>query len=162
MKINYCPICGEKLTLKEFYDEGLVKFCTSCNKPYFNCPRPCVFMVVKNLDNKYLIIKQSYGKRNYRLVSGFIKLNENIEEAALRELKEETGLDGFNLSYIKSYYQDGFENLMIGILVHVKDDTLSLSSEVSYASFYSLDEALPLLKDASYAYDLLSMMKLKS
>lgn len=154
MRSKYCPSCGSLLELKNIGDDLNVPYCTNCKIPYFDHPTPCVFLIVENKEHKFLTIKQSYGSDMYVLVAGFLKLNETVEECARRELKEETGLDAYNIKYIKSYYQDTKENLMIGLHVDVNDCNIKLSSEVKSAHFVSKEEVIKDLNKATRALDL--------
>ena len=69
---------------------------------------------------KYALIRQTYATRNYVCVAGFIKEHETAEQTALREIREETGLEVLNMQYISSYYYPKHDNLMLGYLCTVK------------------------------------------
>jgi ADP-ribose pyrophosphatase len=62
-------------------------------------------IVVKHTDGDFLLMQRDYGKRIYpgmyeaSVTGGAIK-GESAEECALRELKEETGIDGKNLQFL--------------------------------------------------------------
>jgi len=44
-------------------------------------------------DGRVLLVKQSYGQRLWALPGGIVNPGESLEEAAVREVREETGLD---------------------------------------------------------------------
>lgn len=48
MKFIYCPKCSVKLNEIKKGDEGLVKYCIACNRPYFDSPSSCVEVLVMN------------------------------------------------------------------------------------------------------------------
>lgn len=159
MILKYCPECGGLLTKKEIGDEGLVPFCTACNRPFFNVSYPCVILAVINEKNEVCVIKQSYGRDMFVLVAGFVKFSENVEMTIKEEVKEEIGQEVIDFAYVKSYFQASRENLMLGFLARVKETKLILSSELKEASFVCIDEAIKRLQNANIALDLLLEIK---
>ncbi len=87
----YCPVCKSNLSKKE---SSFV--CLKCGWSYYNNPLPAVAGFVMNEKNEIALIKRGVepGKGSWALPSGFIESNETPEQAVLRELKEETGLNG--------------------------------------------------------------------
>lgn len=51
--------------------------------------------LVQSPDGKWLVVKKRYGglKGKWSLPAGFVKEGETADEAVLREIKEETGID---------------------------------------------------------------------
>ncbi|MDP4085654.1 MAG: NUDIX hydrolase [Bacillota bacterium] len=51
--------------------------------------------LVKSPDGKWLVVKKRYGglKGKWSLPAGFVNAGETADEAVLREIKEETGID---------------------------------------------------------------------
>jgi ADP-ribose pyrophosphatase YjhB (NUDIX family) len=93
-KRTFCPYCGKHITRNS--EEGIVRdFCEACNLFFYENPLPVVSAIVVS-DRKLLLVKR--GKRPYKgrwcLPTGFAESGESIEEAALRELREETGIEG--------------------------------------------------------------------
>ena len=100
MQFKFCPECGEKLITKTIGDEGETSFCENCGRPWFSFSYPCVICLLTDGAGKYALIRQTYATRNYVCVAGFIKEHETAEQTALREIREETGLEVLNMRYI--------------------------------------------------------------
>lgn len=154
MKFTYCPQCGEKLAEKIIGDEGNVPFCTHCQRPWFSLSYPCVICLCVNESGEVLLIKQSYGESRFVLVAGFIKEGENAEEAARREVSEETGLEVCSLSYAFSHYYERRDNLMTAYICRVKKAELRLSAEVEQAKWVTPEEAAETLRKGGTARQL--------
>lgn len=164
MKFLHCPFCGEKLVPKNIGDEGLVPFCSVCDRPIFNIPYTCTLTLVVNDMQEVALIKQSYvSQTNYVLVAGYIKSGENAEETAIREAEEEIGVTPNSVQYIKSYYYEKRDMLMLGFVAFANKCDLNLSIEVDEAGWFTFDEALTKLREGSIAIQLLKdYMDMKS
>ncbi len=91
-KIKYCDNCG--YDLKDLNHMEIEKrICPSCNKKIYD---PIIIGSggLIEVDNKILLIIRTHEpfKNMYNLPSGHVKFNEGPEEAAIREVYEETGL----------------------------------------------------------------------
>ena len=123
MQFKFCPEFGEKLITKTIGDEGETSFCENCGRPWFIFSYPCVICLLTDGAGKYALIRQTYATRNYVCVAGFIKEHETAEQTALREIREETGLEVLNMRYISSYYYSKHDNLMLGYLCTVNTES---------------------------------------
>ncbi|MCD4746924.1 MAG: NUDIX hydrolase [Bacteroidales bacterium] len=89
---KYCPYCGEKISEKKEGDI-LREYCNICKIFFYDNPLPVVSCILEN-DRNIILVKR--GNKPYKgmwcLPSGFAETGESIETAALRELKEETGV----------------------------------------------------------------------
>jgi len=97
-----------------------------------------VGVVVINEKNELLVIKDRLGKK-YKLPGGYIDDDENISTAAVREVKEETGIDVKFASVIAlghfKPHQFGESNLYVGCTATAH------SSEINIIDDYEIIEA---------------------
>ncbi|MFD3157260.1 NAD(+) diphosphatase [Haloimpatiens sp. FM7330] len=141
MKFKYCPICGKRLSEKSIGDEGLVKFCLTCNRPYFDMPASCVEVLVINEHNQILLLKQEYiSKTHWTIVSGYVKNGETIEETVMREVLEETGQKVERMKYVESYYFKPKQLIMSGFIAFVQSKPFNDSNEVDDIMWCEIDE----------------------
>lgn len=156
MDFTFCPRCGEKLRPKLCGDEGEVPYCESCKRPFFPFSYPCVIcLCISEGGSEVALIKQGYVSENYVNVAGYVKQGETSESAAVREIKEEIGLDAVSVRYVGSWYHAKSDNLMLGFECKVKKGELTLSSEVDEADWFTLESARNLLRRDSIGMSLL-------
>ena len=72
----------------------------------------------------------------------------------VREISEELGLRVKSLKYIKSYPYEKKEMLMLGFQAVVDKQEFILSGEVDAAEWVRFEDALPLLREGSIAWQL--------
>ncbi|MCM1020876.1 MAG: NUDIX domain-containing protein [Muribaculum sp.] len=144
MRFQHCPECGLALTAREIGDEGLVPWCERCERPWFDMFPCCVISLVHNGAGRVLLLHQSYIHPTYmNLVSGYIIPGESAEQAAIREIKEETGLVVERLEMVGTWWFERKQMLMIGFLAKCDDKTpVILSEEVDSAAWFDADEAV--------------------
>lgn len=133
VKRNYCLRCGAAIGSKRV-DGVRREYCPTCNIVFYDNPLPVVSSVVVNKNRDVLLVLRDREPQRARwcLPSGFVEMNETIEEAVLRELREETGLTGKvirlldTVSYRNEFYGDliwiSFEVQRIGGKLVAGDD----------------------------------------
>ena len=91
----FCPYCSGKLVRKDWEGETRL-FCESCNGALYENPVPATCLVVVDSQDRVALVRRSVApkKGHWCLPGGFMELGEGPEKAALRELAEETGLEG--------------------------------------------------------------------
>ena len=63
-------------------------------------PEPTCGALIFNKEDKIFLMKSHKWKNKYVIPGGHVELGEKIEDALKREVKEETGLDVFNVVFI--------------------------------------------------------------
>lgn len=63
-------------------------------------PEPTVGVFVFNPDDQLLLLKSHKWLGKYVVPGGHVELGERLEDAVVRETKEETGLDVYDLEFI--------------------------------------------------------------
>ncbi len=144
---KYCPFCGARLG-KKFWEGSLRLFCEPCGEAVYENPVPATCLVVVDPTDRVLLVKRNVPPKAgfWCLPGGFMELGETPEAAALRELKEETGLSGkveMLLGVLSNPSSDYHTVLMIGYLVKQVSGTPKPgddASDISYFHFAHLPE----------------------
>lgn len=142
MKFTYCPDCGAKLVEIHAGDDGMVPYCSTCEKAWFELFPSCIIVLIYNDLGEIALSKQVFPSRPYySLTSGYITPGETAEECAIREAKEELGLDLESLEYAGTYWYAKKSMLMHGFLGCAKKKDLVLSEEIETACWVPADKA---------------------
>ena len=94
-KKMFCNFCAGELEERQV--EGMVRqVCPGCGHIYYENPLPVVSVIVANEKGELLMVKRAMepAKDTWCFPIGFLECGETVEEAALRELKEEAGIEG--------------------------------------------------------------------
>ena len=91
-RFEYCPRCGEHAFVAR---NVKANHCEACGFVYyFNPSSACALLVTDEHDRLLVATRANEPARgSYDLPGGFVDLYETVEEAAMRELSEETGID---------------------------------------------------------------------
>ncbi len=155
MHFTFCPHCGSKLVSKEIGDEGFIPYCETCEIPLWDMFTTSIITAVVNEYNEVALLRQDYvSTTNYVCVAGIMKLGESAEETVIREVKEEIGQDVESLSFVRSFPYEKKEMLMLGYKAVVKKKDFTLSGEVDSVKWVPFEDALPLLREGSIAWQL--------
>ena len=141
MHFQFCPICGSKLILKEAGDDGMVPYCEPCSKMWFDMFSSCIIALVANEYHEIALLRQPSLSDRGVFVSGYITPGESAEDAAVREIKEELGLDVEKLESTGTFWFKKRGQLMHGFIANVRKQELICSSEIESASWVPAEKA---------------------
>ena len=138
---KFCPRCGAKLSNKADH-----LFCETCGFKFYYNPATAVCLIGKNQKGEILLAKRALDpyKDYWDTVGGFVSPGESLEEAAVREFKEETGLDAEVIKYWGSapdfYGEDGIQVANVFFEVDIKDGEMMAQDDVAELKYFSLDK----------------------
>jgi len=92
--VRFCPRCATELVVRE--EHGVPRpTCPRCGFIHYRNPVPAAGVVLLEL-GKVLMVKRRYAPRAgaWCLPAGFMESGETPEATAVRELREETGIEG--------------------------------------------------------------------
>ena len=141
---EYCSSCGKKNTYSHI-DGNMRYHCSSCKAIHYENPRPTATLICPK-DDYILLGRRAFnpGKGEWGLPGGFMELQETLFEAALRELKEETNLNGEVIKILGtcSHYGSVFGDiLLIGLEVKINNwDFMQAGDDVSELKFFHVNK----------------------
>lgn len=107
-----CGICGTEMTESDALESGQI--CPACHAVYFPQLSPAVIVAIRRGGELLLAHNAKFAEGVYSLIAGFIEPGESAEEAVVREVREETGIEIGNLTYIRSQPWPFPNSLMLG------------------------------------------------
>lgn len=146
-KQKHCLYCGGPTVKK---NEGNVRrdYCPVCNSYFYVNPLPVVSSILES-QRQILLVKRERApfKGMWCLPTGFAETGESIEQAALRELEEESGIKG---KIVKLLDVDSYKSRFYGDLLFLTFVVERISGKVcagddcSQARFWPVNKLPPL------------------
>lgn len=142
---RFCPICGgpfESRRLKAGEPERLV--CTTCGFVFYLDPKVAVGAIIQDEHDHIVLVRRAiepgYGK--WVFPGGYVDRGEEVHVAAIREAREETGLDIRIERLINVYSYGGRAPVIIVYAARMTGGCLGCDDESLEARFFSAD-AIP-------------------
>ncbi|MGE0008529.1 MAG: NAD(+) diphosphatase, partial [Parvibaculaceae bacterium] len=110
---RFCANCGQETEMR---DGGYRRHCPRCAADHFPRTDPVAIIVVRHADTFLLGREASWATGRYSALAGFIEPGETIEEAARREVWEESGIRVGVVTYVASQPWPFPSSLMIGLI----------------------------------------------
>ena len=144
---RHCIYCGGEITKKS--EDGVLRdFCPCCNSFFYNNPLPVVSSILDSA-REILLVKRDRApfKGQWCLPTGFAEAGESIEDAALRELREETGIKGriSRLLDVDSYKSRFYGDLLfLTFIVEQTGGKLAAGGDCTQARFWPVNKLPPM------------------
>ena len=135
---RHCPRCGGQLEAER---AGHVLTCTECGRQQFPRADPAVIMLVTDGDRALLGRQPSWPEGRYSTLAGFVDPGESLEEAVIREVAEEVGVEVREVSYFGNQPWPFPASLMIGFFARAVTTEISVDhEEISDARWFTREE----------------------
>lgn len=149
-KRMYCVHCGNAITRRD--EDGILRdYCGDCDVFFYDNPLPVVSTILLS-DRSILLVKRKFRpyKGMWCLPSGFAEVDESIEDAAVRELEEETGLKGKITSLVDV---DSCSNYFYGDLIFLTFEAVQIGGQLAPGSDTVAVKYYPIGKIPRLAFD---------
>jgi ADP-ribose pyrophosphatase YjhB (NUDIX family) len=143
---KYCPFCRAELILKAS-GQKLRPTCPSCGFIQFKNPAPTVSILIVEGDRVLLGKRRGNpGAGQWAMPSGYIEYDDDFLTTAIREAKEETGLDVEIRSVVhvvSSFLSSGFHFVSLFLLARVVGGELQAADDLDAVDWFPMAGPLP-------------------
>ncbi len=141
---NFCPRCGKPMSDKRI--EGKMRrHCPACGFVYFLDPKLAVVALVASGDGLVMVrrgVEPHIGM--WAFPSGYVDRGEVVEQAAIREVREETGLDVMLDALLGVYSKANNQVVLVVYTASIIGGMLAAGYDALDAKYFPLDELPPL------------------
>jgi 8-oxo-dGTP diphosphatase len=147
-ELKFCPYCAGSLE-RRMVEGRMRHVCMSCDEVYYQNPLPAATALVVNDCGQLLLGKRAVepARGQWCLPGGFVELGESMEQAALRELQEETGLVAGSGAFVGCFYQNSqyYGGVIIfGYRIDVVLGEPAAGDDMQALRYYSFDHLPPI------------------
>jgi NAD+ diphosphatase len=109
---QHCPKCGTPTVIEQ---GGWARRCFKDNNEIFPRTDPAIIVAIVDQQDRILLGSQGTWEQNrWSVLAGFVEAGESLEAAVVREMKEECGLEVFDIEYLYSQSWPFPQSLMLG------------------------------------------------
>ena len=145
---NQHRFCGKCATPTVKKAGELVMQCPACGLLAYPRISPAVMVLVRDGEKLLLARSPNFKPGVFSALAGFVEPGETLEECAVREVREEVGVEITNLRYFHSQPWPFPNSLMVAFFADYAGGTITPDpNEIEAADWFAPD-ALPLLPEA--------------
>jgi NAD+ diphosphatase len=135
---GFCANCGAATAMQE---AGYRRHCPTCSSEHFPRTDPVIIIAVTRPGYMLLGRQASWAPGMFSTLAGFIEPGETIEDAARREVFEESGVRLGDVSYVASQPWPFPASLMIGLRGTALTEAITIDpKEIEEARWFPLEE----------------------
>ncbi len=138
---RFCGRCGGEMTPDPVEHSMRCEPCATVNYPRI---APCVIVLVTRGPELLLARNANFPRPMFSTLAGFIEAGETAEQTAVREVREEVGVEITNLRYFRSQSWPFPNQLMLGFFAdYAGGDIVCEPSEIAEAGWFHIRELPP-------------------
>ncbi|PIE83509.1 MAG: ADP-ribose pyrophosphatase [Candidatus Contendobacter odensis] len=143
MSFKFCPQCGKPLHCADIDGQRRLHCAVAdCNYVHWDNPVPIVAAIVE-LDGMVILARNTgWPEKMYGLITGFLEKGETADEAVLREVQEELGLNTAEANFIGYYPFYEMNQLILAFHVSAQGE-ITLSEELAAIKRVPADRLKP-------------------
>lgn len=148
-KHRFCGVCGQPTKTQS---AGHVLQCTNtdCGRSHFPRLDPAVIVSVTVGESILLGRQAAWAEHQYSVVAGFVEAGESLEQAVVREVHEETGVQVESVTYHSSQPWPFPNSIMLGFDARATSSAITLNDkELQDARWFTRQEIVDGLKEGS-------------
>lgn len=139
---RYCGSCGGEVA---FVRAGWLGRCLRCGREHYPRTDPAVIVAVGAGDRLLMGRQAAWPARRHSVLAGFVEPGESLEQAAAREVREETGIAIRSCRYLGSQPWPMPTSLMIGFLADAEYAEVRCTDELESARWFERAEIVEAL-----------------
>ncbi|UCM90204.1 NAD(+) diphosphatase [Streptomyces marincola] len=136
---RFCSRCGERTVIAA---AGHVRRCPACGAEHYPRTDPAVIMLVLDEEDRALLGRQvHWPKGRFSTLAGFVEPGESIEQAVVREVAEEVGVEVVDVAYVASQPWPFPSSLMLGFVARAASADVRVDGEeIEEARWFSRED----------------------